>query len=202
MLPAFNHSHVLPPFLGSDPTQAAGRAPYLTSMQELAQGFGHLAERRRLLHGLLAYRADLASLGFVHGFQWLDGSFAENVEAQAQRSPSDIDLVTFVHAPAGLSTPQINTLLDAHPDLFIAARAKARYGCDAYVVPLGKSPENLVQRVCYYFGLFSHRRGDHVWKGVLQVPLTGGGANDGTNEDAQAREILDNIAPGENHATA
>lgn len=192
MIPDFNHSHVLPPFLGGDPTVAAAGSPYLASMLELAQRFAHLPGRRRLLDGLVRYRADLAKLGFVRGFQWLDGSFSEDVEAQQERPPNDIDLVTFAYAPVGLSSADVVQVLAANADLFIASRARDKYGCDAYVVPLGKSAENLVKRTAYYFSLFSHRRGDHVWKGLLQIPLE--------CDDAQARELLDNVNSGENDA--
>ena len=171
---------------------ASEGSPYLTSMLELVQRFAHLPGRRRLLDGLLRYRADLRGLGFVRGFQWLDGSFSENIEAHQQRSPNDIDLVTFAFAPVGLSSTRVSQVLMANADLFIAAKAKDKYGCDAYVVPLDKSPENLVKRTAYYFSLFSHRRGDHVWKGMLKIPLE--------NDDAQARELLDNVSTGENDA--
>jgi hypothetical protein len=73
-------------------------------MLEVAQRFAGLPGRRHLVEGLLRYRADLAKLGFVRGFQWLDGSFAEDVEANEQRTPNDIDVVTFAHSPAGLNS--------------------------------------------------------------------------------------------------
>ena len=113
-------------------------------------------------------------------------------EAQQERPPNDIDLVTFAYAPVGLSSADVVQVLAANADLFIASKARDKYGCDAYVVPLGKSPENLVKRTAYYFSLFSHRRGDHVWKGLLQIPLE--------SDDAQARELLDNVNSGENDA--
>ena len=194
MIPAFNHSHVLPPFLGDGPTASSDFSPYVVSMLEVAQRFAHLPGRHQLVQGLLDYRADLAALGFVRGFQWLDGSFAEDIEAQQQRAPRDVDVVTFAYAPVGMSSTQISQLLSAHPDLFVPARANEKYGCDAYVVPLDKSPENLVKRTTYYFGLFSHRRADQVWKGLLQIPLE--------SDDASARELLQNLPLGDSNAAA
>ena len=132
--------------------------------------------------------------GFVRGFQWLDGSFAENVEAHEQRSPRDVDLVTFAYTPIGMSSTQTSQLLVAHPDLFVPAKAKEKYGCDPYVVPLDKSPESLVKRTTYYFGLFSHRRSDQVWKGLLQIPLE--------SDDALARALLQNLPLGDSNAVA
>jgi len=189
MIPEFNHSHVLPPFLGSDPRAVAQTSPFAVSMRELVERFCHQAGRRPLLIGLLKYRAELASLGFVRGFQWIDGSFAEDVEASQNRAPNDIDLVTFAHSPTELTSAEIATLLNAHPHLFQPEQAKAAFGCDAYIVPLDKSPELLVKRTAYYFSLFSHRRGDHVWKGLLQVPLK--------SDDVHAWELLQNTEPGD-----
>lgn len=114
MIPDFNHSHVLPPFIGDGPTAASDISPYRGSMLEVTQRFASLPGRRRLIEGLLNYRADLAALGFVRGFQWLDGSFAEDVEAHEQRPPNDIDIVTFAFSPAGLSSTQVTQLLQAH----------------------------------------------------------------------------------------
>jgi len=194
VIPAFNHSHVLPPYLGDGPTASAHVSPYQVSMLEVAQRFAHMPGRERLVRGLLDYRADLAALGFVHGFQWLDGSFAEDVEANQQRPPNDIDLVTFAFSPAGLDNAHINAMVNAHSDLFIPAQVKAKYGCDAYLLPLDRSPVNLVKRATYYFGLFSHRRADQVWKGLLQIPL-------GT-DDASARALLQNPSSGDPHVAA
>lgn len=149
MIPDFNHSHVLPPFTGDGPTAASEVSPYRASVLEVTKRFASLPGRRQLLEGLLAYRADLAALGFVRGFQWLDGSFAEDVEAHQQRPPNDIDIVTFAFSPAGLTSAQISKVIADNPVIFTNARAKEKYGCDAYVVPLDKAPENLVKRTAY-----------------------------------------------------
>ena len=74
------------------------------------------------------------------------------------------------------------------------ARAKEKYGCDAYMVPLDRSPMNLVNNTTYYFGLFSHRRSDQVWKGLLQIPLE--------SDDALARDLLKNMPLGDSNAVA
>lgn len=171
MIPAFNHSHVLPPFLGDDPTLLAEVSPYQTSALELVQRLGGSPERRALLTGLFSYRKALADLGFQHGFQWIDGSFVEDVESIKQRSPGDIDVVTFAHSPVGLSTAEITTTLNANAHVFDAQLAKAHYGCEGYIVRLDGKPQSLVRRATYYFNLFSHRRDDHAWKGILQLPL-------------------------------
>jgi hypothetical protein len=194
VIPDFNHSHVLPPFLADSPTAASDVSPNRTSMLEVTQRFASLPGRRLLMEGLLDYRTDLAALGFVRGFQWPDGSFAEDVDAQEQRPPNDVDIVTFAFSPVGLTSTQIGQMLAEHPALFINAQAKEKNGCDGYMVPLDKSPENLVTRCTYYFGLFSHRRSDQVWKGLLQIPLE--------SDDALAREWLKDMPLGDKNAVA
>ena len=185
VIPEFNHSFVLPPFVGEQLTQAQG-SPYHVTALELVQRFATSPERAVILRGLLDYRAELRGLGFVEGFQWLDGSFVENVEAHQSRTPNDVDVVTFAHAPTGLSNTAIQAMMNANPDIFVKERCKERFYCDPMVINLNKRPEKLVQDVRYWYGLFSHRRGDHVWKGMLQLPLQ--------SDDEMARVILDNMS--------
>ena len=66
MIPNFNHSHVLPPFLGNSPSQAAQASPYTTTANELVARLGHTPQRCVLLKGLFAYRQALIDLGFSH----------------------------------------------------------------------------------------------------------------------------------------
>jgi hypothetical protein len=191
VIPDFNHSHVLPPFLGEALTHAES-SPYTVGALELVERFATTAERRLILSGLLDFRAAMRQLGFEQGFQWLDGSFVENIEALQGRAPGDIDVVSFVHVPAGLSATQTQAMMDANPDLFDKARCRARYQCDPMIINLGKRPDKLVQDVRYWYGLFSHRKGDHVWKGMLQVPMV--------SDDAAARALLNNPVLGDDHA--
>lgn len=193
MIPAFNHSHVLPPFLGATLSHAEA-SPYNVSASELVQRFGATAERRTILSGLLDLRAALCQLGFIQGFQWLDGSFVEDIEQKEGRAPRDLDVVSFVHSPVGLSATQTQDMMSANPDLFVKERCKARYHCDPMVINLGKKPEKLVQDVRYWYGLYSHRRGDHVWKGLLQLPMV--------SDDDVARLLMDNPVLGDEDASA
>jgi hypothetical protein len=186
VIPAFNHSHVLPPFEGERLTRAHS-SPYLVATSELVQRFANSAPRSVILDGLLRYRADLRSLGFVSGFQWLDGSFVEDVEAREDRAPKDIDLVTFAYAPAGMSKPQINQMMAGRPHLFDRDACKTGFLCDTFLVNLTTSPESLVTQTRYWYGLYSHRRGDALWKGMLQLPLD--------SDDAAARAMLDPLMP-------
>ena len=171
VIPNFNHSHVLPPFLGDSPSQAAQASPYTATAGELVARLGNTPQRCTLLKGLFAYRRALIDLGFSHGFQWLDGSFVEDIEAHESRSPNDIDVVTFANTPSGLDPNQVQALALAHPEVFEPAQTKRHFGCDAYLVRLDGSPERLVSRAAYYQGLFSHRRSDNMWKGMLMLQL-------------------------------
>ena len=187
MIPEFNHSFVLPPFVGEQLSHAQG-SPYPITALELAQRFATSPERRTILRGLLDYRTALRRLGFVRGFQWLDGSFVENIEAHQNRAPNDVDVVTFAHAPDGHSSTDIQSLMNAHKDLFVKKYCQEKFRCDPMMINLGKRPEKLIQDVHYWYGLFSHRRGDQVWKGMLQLALQ--------SDDEMAQAILDNVKAG------
>lgn len=169
MLPQFNLSGVLPPFdPGAGPAAPAGRSPYLVTAAELVAGFGTSAERRALLRSLFEYRASLRSIG-LGGYQWIDGSFLEDVEMQRGRPPGDIDLVTFVTRPDGFHEQE-------HWHQFLEDQANTFWpegaGLDCYLVDMSLKPEVIVSQAVYWFGLFSHQRETALWKGIVQINLT------------------------------
>lgn len=183
MIPAFNHSHVLPPFEG-DRLNSAQSSPYKATVDELVRRFATSPERSSILDGLFRYRAELRKHGFVKGFQWLDGSFVEDVETRDGRPPGDIDLVTFAYPPEGSSNAEIGHLF-ATVDLFNRERCKENYRCDTTIVNLTTSPEWLVTQSRFWYGLYSHRRGDALWKGMLELPLD--------CDDATAQSVLSQL---------
>jgi hypothetical protein len=191
MIPPFNHSHVLPPFLGDELTMQQA-SPYVTTSVELVQHFGNSIQRRALLRSFFALRTRLRSMGFVHGFFWIDGSFVENVEHSRQLSPGDIDTVFFANPPSHLVSAQewVN-LASGNSDVFERKQCKNKYACDFILINLGKPPEKLVKETRYWYGLFSHRRVDQVWKGLLELPMN--------NDDASALALLDNLELGDPH---
>jgi hypothetical protein len=129
-------------------------------------------ERIKILTGLLEYRKALAGLGIVQGFQWLDGSFVEDVEVIRSRPPGDIDLVTFAHRSVEDVGAWDNVIM-SNLNIFDPEQAKATFQCDAYFVDLSVEPELLVGNTAYWFNLFSHQRGAaSTWKGMLRVSLT------------------------------
>jgi len=173
MIPKFNESGVLPPFLpGSEPTVAADVAPYRISLSDLVASFGTTPERKRILVGYLNYRVELKSKGIVSGFQWIDGSFTENAELTKGRPPGDIDIITFGVRPAVVSDYDSWVLfVKTNMHLFDPGNAKEAFNCDAYYVDLSIPPKFVVSLTAYWFGLFSHQRETFIWKGLLEISL-------------------------------
>ena len=85
-------TNVIPP-CQFDPRNPSDLTPYICTFEEVCQRFATAPERIEILRGCLAFRQELVRRG-VNGFQWLDGSFVEDIEAQEGRSPQDIDVVT------------------------------------------------------------------------------------------------------------
>jgi len=118
-----------------------------------------------ILDGLLRFRAALHELGMT-GFQWLDGSFMEDIETNDNRPPNDIDVVIFYTPPEGVDE---SALAEANPDIF--RNSKDAYSVDAYFYRLGlPMDQSAVERVSYWYSLWSHKR-DHSWKGYIQIDL-------------------------------
>ena len=183
VIPVFNESNVLPPFSGGSPALPTDLSPYTANMCEVIARFGGTPERKAILVGLLNFRQALRARGLTEGFQWIDGSFVENVEVSRGRPPADIDLVTFVRPPEDLKNDsQWASFVKATPELFNPRETKRRYLCDAYLVDLDGRGEILVENTKYWFGLFSHQRETSLWKGMLKVPLC--------SDDDRASELL------------
>jgi hypothetical protein len=188
MIPPFNTSLVLPPFTGDDPGQRATMSPYKTDVLTVVRRFATTQPRGALLSGLLDYRKALRSAGVVSGFQWIDGSFVENVEITRGRPPGDIDLVTFAPAPdmgKNATDEEFNAWVEQFGWLFDPDQAKAQYGCEAFFIDILKRPDLLIDDTRYWFGLFSHQRATSLWKGMIQVPMK--------SNDDEAREYLSQL---------
>jgi len=163
-------------------------SPFPATVVETAQRFCGSPARVTIFRGFLEYRRTLASLGFVLGFQWLSGSFIEDIEQLEGRNPKDVDIVSFCVAPAHCQTADdIKAIVTANPEVFQPANAKTRFHCDPYFVNLQLHPVNTVHQARYWFGLFSHRRGG-LWKGLLQVPLAV------SQDDADAETYLSGLS--------
>lgn len=171
MIPKLNQSGVLPPFIPErGPTDPANMAPYTSTILEFVERYSHSPERIAILKGLLNYRKELKELGLVDGFQWLDGSFVEDVESNRGRPPADVDLVTFAFRPTE-TDDDWKALLYNNIELFDASETKEKFFCDAYFVDLNLNPIHIVNLTKYWFGLFSHQRESYLWKGMIEVPI-------------------------------
>ncbi len=170
-IPGFNISGTLPPFLGPTPTAPALMSPYQTTLVRIANKLCDSAERKEILCGLLNYRQELAGIGLTDGFQWLSGSFLEDIETLEKRHPRDVDLITFVHRPVAIADDaDWSAFVGANINLLNDQLVKPVFKCDAYFVDLNTTPVNVVNQTRYWFGLFSHRR-TGLWKGLIQIPL-------------------------------
>ena len=168
-IPEWEPNGLLPPVPKSNPLSRE-RSPYLASLVEIVDRFGGTTERRRLLTGLMDYRARLHAAGLVRGFQWIDGSFVEDIEWVEGRAPRDIDVVNFFYLPEGRDE---ETLHQAYPALFDAEAVKRRHAVDAYQAPLRpEKGEDIVDDCTYWGGVWSHKRYTWEWKGYVRVGLS------------------------------
>lgn len=154
---------VLPPVNDGNPA-SFNRSPYLVSLQSLVDRFATSPQRCSVLAGFLRFRRELHDAGLKTGFQWLDGSFVENVESLEGRPPRDLDVVTFVEGGVtDFASVASSTLLSP-------AWVKSRFHVDHYWVNPTRSGRDLVRLSTYWYSVWSHRQ-DGQWKGFLQVDL-------------------------------
>jgi len=166
---------------------AMNRAPYLITALQLVERFGHTPERRAILRGYFDYRNALRGLGITTGFQWIDGSFVEEIEVTGPRAPRDIDVVTFYELPDGETQ---KTILAKAPEYFPVTDAekqtlKNRFGVDTMMSCLNVSATRLIKQAVFFYSVWSHRR-DYTWKGFVQIDLN-------ENQDAVAVAKLDEL---------
>ena len=172
MIPPFNASGVLPPYVGGSPADPHGRSPYTTTMREIAERMCTSPERVTLLRGLIGLRQALRALGIPAGLQWINGSFCEDIERIHGRAPGDIDLVTFfVRPPAHRADVAWRAFVTANIAIFDKNATKRTYGCESFYVDAGITPGSVIRQTAYWYGLFTHQRATHLWKGILEVPL-------------------------------
>lgn len=161
-IPEWNALGLLPPLDPELPTSPQ-RSPCPVSLLDVVMRFSTSPERRRVLAGFLGYRATLHRMGVCQGFQWLDGSFLEDVETLERRSPRDMDVVTFLRTPADFTPTE--------DDIVVLDNAKVQFHVDAYFVELDElSPDVVVAQSAYWYSMWSHRR-NQAWKGFLQIDL-------------------------------
>lgn len=184
-IPDWMGNGVLPPIDAINPTSAQ-RSPYRVSLTDLMLRFATSDPRRKVLDGLLRFRAALHQAGFVEGLQWLDGSFLEDIETIEGRCPNDIDVVTYYRLAEGQTQQAV---FDRNPEIFDHAGTKAKYRVDAYFVSLDSGPEPLIGQSAYWYSVWAHRR-DWTWKGYLEIDLASH-----ADEDARAQLDSNGVSP-------
>jgi hypothetical protein len=178
-IPEFDHNLVLPPHLG-DPTNRSHLSPYPCTTLDLCQRLGTTPERREILSRFLDFRDRLRNEGLKNGFQWLDGSFLEDVETREKRAPNDIDVVTVYW---GYDIPFQMRLMTTFPEIANPDLSKINFSVDHYPFDAGYDPTLTLEYTRYWILLFSHNR-QGVWKGMLKIEL------DTPSDDAAARREL------------
>lgn len=177
-IPTWNALGLLPPMDPGVPTSPQ-RSPYPVSLKDFVMRFATTGERRAILDGFLKYRAMLHQHGVTEGFQWLDGSFLEEIEVLEKRAPRDLDVVSFIHGS-----------LSEDADEYVQHdAAKQRFRVDSYFVEFDQiPPREIAQWSAYWYSMWSHRR-NQAWKGFLQVELS-------PVEDAEAHAWLSQYQVG------
>ena len=171
MIPEFNMAGVIPPIRPGASGHSNDRSPYIVSINSVVSRFATSPKRIKILKSFLDFRKDFYDLGVIDGFQWIDGSFCQDVETVEQRDPGDIDVVTFFSLPAGVDLTielitGINNLIDSE-------YTKPKYNVDAYGMQLGTVfSAHTVQQLSYWYSMWSHRKSDNMWKGFVQVTFT------------------------------
>jgi len=181
-IPDFDHNHVLPPHLGN-PTLKSDLSPYKCSILELCTRFSTSKERIDILLGFVSFRMKMTEQGIINGFQWLDGSFIENIEKSEARYPNDLDLVTFY---GGLSLDEQLRVKADFPEFANPLLAKTNYHLDHYPVDYMFRPDFTVEATRYWIQLFTHNR-NNVWKGILHLPINT------WDEDLEALDYLKGV---------
>lgn len=166
-IPEWTSEGLIPPIPVLTPTNK-NRSPYRVSLTDFVKRFALNSNRCKILNGFLRYRRELHNLGITSGFQWINGSFVENVELLENRHPNDLDVVSYYQIPPGESQ---FSLYNKNPSIFIKNDVKHNFHIDSYYVSLNSKPDILVEQSTYWYSMWSHRR-NLVWKGYVQVDLS------------------------------
>jgi hypothetical protein len=157
-VPAFDSRGFLPPYIGQDGT-TADRSPYSATMTEVVATLGSTRERRELIKGLLGYRTLLERLGYVDGLQFVDGTFAENVEAKEGRPPGDIDVFSFLMRPDHYRLDYSLWTSTGFPEwrneIVNQPLNKQRFRLDTYAIAIDQAgPLSTILETTYWYSLF------------------------------------------------
>ncbi|EAO0731216.1 hypothetical protein RRO28_001569 [Salmonella enterica] len=157
---------MIPPIDEADPTSHS-RSPYKMDIVRFVSTFSLTPARINILKGFLNFRRSLSQAGLVEGFQWVDGSFTENIELIEKRAPNDVDVVTFFQFSNGDND---EIVIGRNPKLFNHAFVKEKFLVDSYFQGLNVPSYELVEMTVYWYSMWAHKR-DLSWKGFIQIPL-------------------------------
>ena len=180
-IPDWQYNGLLPA-VASEGVDPEGRSPYKVDVRRLVERFGHTDRRRALLRNFFAFRGEVRDCGWYNGFQWLNGSFLEDVERVGEgREPGDIDVVSFLYDSEVRDPDKARRLASAvgHHDV------KARLWVDSYVVNLDGPVELVLDAATYWQSIWGHRKGDRVEKGFVRVSMG--------DDDGSALALLDHL---------
>ena len=182
-IPAFDHNLVLPPHAG-DPRVPGDLSPYPCTTLDVVQHFATTPERVKILRGFLNFRKQLDAHGLVCGYQWLDGSFLEDIETSESRPPNDLDILTIYW---GYDDSFQIQLMSRFPEFADRNLSKQSFQLDHFPVDAGFRPDVTVDQTRYWIQLFTHNR-NGVWKGMLKIDLNT------PDIDAEAISLLDSLS--------
>ncbi len=179
MIPDWNIQGLLPPIKPGESGNSPIRSPYGVDIVTLIDHFTTSKERYKILDGFLRYRVALYDAGITEGFQWINGSFMQDIETIESRPPNDIDVVTFLVIPDNFDEDRLKRL-------FITENTKKDFFVDAYPFILeNQITTSDIKMISYWYSMWSHTR-DGIWKGFLQVNLD-------NSKDIEARKLLEAI---------
>jgi hypothetical protein len=185
MIPDFDYNNVLPPHKG-DPRIPSDLSPYTCTTLDMVQKFATSRERIEILTKFINFRIAIRQFGMQdNAFQWIDGSFIENIEAIERRAPRDIDVITFFF---GYNTNFLNNFVQNMPEFQDPVLSKHNYKVDHYPVEIDADPLSTLYAVKYWTMLFTHNR-IGVWKGILELEINT------PNEDENALVYMQNLQP-------
>ncbi|MBK0062180.1 MULTISPECIES: DUF6932 family protein [unclassified Acinetobacter] len=187
LIPKFNSSGVIPPIRPGELGHSNDRSPYVVDIIEIISHFATSNKRISILKGFLEYRYEIYQQHVTRGFQWIDGSFCQNVEMIENRDPNDMDVVTFFYLPEFPNNEITSEFIQEFSKLIDTKYTKPLFQVDAYGMQLGSEfVDYTAKMLSYWYSMWSHRKSDNMWKGFLQVPLS-------PNEDSAAFFLLTEI---------
>lgn len=192
--------HSLPPcnpdgFLAPRQDWEAGpvawlESPFLIPLEQFVERFAFNEKRRQILDGFLAHRMDLRAEGFETGFQWIGGSFVEDVEGLEGRNPNDIDVVSFLRCPPAITDPlAIEAFFEGQMARHDRKLVKQNRLCDSFLVPFPPrrfqwSLDAIATPIIHWMNLLGSHRKTLKWKGLIQIDF------ETTDDDRAARTAL------------